>query len=82
MTPKEKKEFDKDFTNILLIESAKAKKLAKKYGIETSILIVDSIILQWEVIGNYLKNQLAGYFNHNLKYWQEVKTELENLKNL
>lgn len=77
MTPKEKKEFDRDFTNILLIASAKAKKLAEKYGVETSILIVDSIILQWTVIGNYLKNR-AGYFNHNLKYWQEVKQELEN----
>ena len=43
------------------------------------MFIVDLIILQWEVIGNYLKNQLAGYFNHNLKYWQEVKTELEKL---
>lgn len=79
MTAKEKKEFDIDFTNILLIASAKAKKLSEKYGIEKSILIVNSIILQWEVMGNYLKNRLAGYFNHNLKYWQEVKTELEKL---
>ena len=80
MTAKEKaKEFDRDFTNILLIASAKAKKLSEKYGVETSILIVDSIILQWKVIGNYLKNQLSGYFNHNVKYWQEVKTELNKL---
>ena len=80
MKAKEKpKEFDRDFTNILLIASAKAKKLSEKYGVETSILIVDSIILQWKVIGNYLKNQLNGYFNHNVKYWQEVKTELNKL---
>ena len=77
MTPKQKKEFDRDFTNILLIESAKAKKLVEKYGRETSILIVNSIILQWTVIGSYLKNR-PGYFNHNLKYWQSVKQQLEN----
>jgi hypothetical protein len=79
MTEKEKKEFDRDFINILLIESEKAKKLSEKYGIETSILIVDSIILQWEVIGNYLKDKLAGYFNNNVKYWKAVKTELNKL---
>ena len=79
MTAKEKKEFDRDFINILLIESEKAKKLSEKYGIETSILIVDSIILQWEVIDNYLKDKLAGYFNNNVKYWQAVKNELNKL---
>lgn len=44
-----------------------------------AIVAVDEIIDQWDYVDTYLAN-LGGEFNPNLRYWQEVKTELE-LKN-
>ena len=43
-----------------------------------AILCAKEVILQWEYIDTYLAN-LGGELNPNLRYWQEVKAELEKL---
>lgn len=42
------------------------------------LCVVDEIITQWEYIDTYLADGQGG-LNPNLKYWQEVKKELECL---
>ena len=65
----------------------KAKELIEKFifingnsffAKDCAIIAVDEIIDQWDYIDTYLAN-LGGEFNPNLRYWQEVKTELEKL---
>ena len=41
-------------------------------------IAVEEIIKQWEYIDTYLSN-MNGELNPNLKYWQEVKKEIELL---
>ena len=48
-------------------------------AVKCAIIAVDEIIYQWDYVDTYLAN-LGGEFNPNLRYWQEVKTELK-LKN-
>ena len=43
---------------------------------QCALLCVDEIIEQWEYIDTYLAD-LSGTLNPNLKYWQEVKIEIE-----
>ncbi len=50
-------------------------------AVKCAIIAVVEIIDQWDYVDTYLAN-LGGEFNPNLRYWQEVKTELEKLKNL
>lgn len=45
---------------------------------QCALIAVDEIILQWEYIDNYLSD-LGGELNPNLKYWYEVKQEIEKL---
>jgi hypothetical protein len=48
------------------------------YVKEVCIIAVDEIIKQWEYIDTYIANGM-GKLNLNLKYWNEVKAELENI---
>lgn len=45
---------------------------------QCALIAVDEIILQWEYIDTYLSD-LGGELNPNLKYWYEVKQEIEKL---
>jgi hypothetical protein len=45
---------------------------------DCAIVAVDEIIEQWEYIDTYIAD-LGGKLNPNLKYWQEVKKEIEKL---
>lgn len=43
-----------------------------------ALITVDEVIWQWEYIDTYLADG-CGELNPNLKYWYEVKTEIEKL---
>ena len=45
-------------------------------GKDCAMVCVDEIISQWEYIDAYLANG-NGELNPNLRYWKEVKKELE-----
>lgn len=45
---------------------------------ECALIAVYEIIEQWEYIDTYLSN-MNNKLNPNLKYWYEVKQEIENL---
>jgi hypothetical protein len=45
---------------------------------QCALIAVDEIIKQWEYIDVYLADAL-GELNPNLKYWYEVKQEIEKL---
>lgn len=45
---------------------------------ECALIAVDEIIIQWEYIDTYLSD-LNGELNPNLKYWYDVKQEIEKL---
>lgn len=70
-----------------MIPEEKAKELfewAIKYGASKEVAklfatrTVDEIISQWEYIDIYLSD-LGGELNINLKYWYQVKQEIEKL---
>ena len=46
-------------------------------AVKCSIIAVEEIIDQWEYIDTYLADG-NGELNPNLKYWYQVKKELEN----
>ena len=46
-------------------------------AVQCAIIAVDEIIYQIDCIDTYL-----GNLSEQIGFWQEVKTELENLKNL
>jgi hypothetical protein len=71
MTPKEKsKELVDKFSLVGLQQ--------REEGIECALIAVDEIIEQWIYIDTYLAD-LKGQFNPNLKFWLEVKQEIEKL---
>ena len=45
---------------------------------QCALIAVDEIISQWEYIDTYLSD-FGGELNINLKYWYEVKQEIEKL---
>jgi hypothetical protein len=45
---------------------------------QCALIAVDEIIEQWELIHAYIANGM-GELNPNLKYWYEVKHEIEKL---
>jgi hypothetical protein len=45
---------------------------------QCALIAVDEIIIQWEYIDTYLSD-LNGELNPNLKYWYDVKQEIEKL---
>lgn len=70
----------------------KAKELLDKYSFvyipnytsnfeikQAAIIAVDEIIEQWDYIDTYLADG-RGELNPNLKWWHEVKSEIEKLK--
>ena len=69
MTPKEKAEelFLKFRHNML-----------RKQAIDCALICVDEIVEQWEYVDTYIAD-LNGKLNPNLKYWIEVKQELNKL---
>ena len=81
MTPKEKAasifnqhymllfEADSDISEEVLISI-----LAKK----SAMLAVKEVVEQWEVIDTYISDG-RGELNQNLKYWYEVREELNKL---
>ena len=48
------------------------------YAKQCALLAVDEIIEQWIYIDTYLGNG-NGELNPNLKYWKEVKQEIQKL---
>lgn len=44
-----------------------------------TIIAVDEVIKQWEYIDTYLAD-LGGELNPNLKYWYQVKEDLESCR--
>ena len=45
---------------------------------ECALIAVDEIIQQWEVIDTYIAD-FGGKLNQSLRYWQEVKQEIQAL---
>lgn len=45
---------------------------------QCALIAVNEIISQWDYIDTYLAD-LGGKFNPNLKYWKQVKQEIEKL---
>lgn len=74
MTPKEKAEelLDEMFNQIF--PSYGADKIAK----ECALIAVNEVVDQWIVVDTYIGDG-QGLINPNLKYWLEVKQELEKL---
>jgi hypothetical protein len=48
------------------------------YAQRCALIAVDEVIQQWEVIDTYISD-FGGKLNQSLKYWQEVKQEIEKL---
>ncbi|WP_296683527.1 hypothetical protein [Flavobacterium sp.] len=77
MTPKEKAiELVNKFKHNLF--DKRNVKIYTEDAIECALIVVDEIIKQWEYIDTYLSN-MNGELNPNLKYWYEVKQEIEKL---
>lgn len=54
------------------------KELERQKSKQSAEVLVDEVINQWEYVDTYLAD-LGGELNPNLRYWQEVKTELRKL---
>jgi hypothetical protein len=80
MTPKEKAKelFDKYCFAIRTEETDSGYFTNVIYAKQCAIIAIDEIIKQWEYIDVYLADAL-GELNPNLKYWYEVKQEIEKL---
>jgi hypothetical protein len=70
MTPEEKAE---ELFGIYLLHTGN-----QTFAKNCSLIAVDEMIYQWVLIDTYLGDG-QGLLNPNLKYWQEVKKELEKL---
>ena len=74
MTPKEKAEEllnkfnNPDRTNYPYVHNAQ----------QCALIAVDELVYQWILIDTYLGDG-QGLLHPNLKYWQEVKQEIEKL---
>ena len=77
MTPKEKakKLFDKYY---IVCQEYTEEIQCSIQAKECALIAVDEIIQQWEVIDTYIAD-FGGKLNQSLKYWQEVKQEIEKL---
>jgi hypothetical protein len=77
MTPKEKAEelFDKFY---LVKDERGLYRLNEFIAKQCALIAVDEIIQQWEVIDTYIAD-FGGKLNQSLKYWQEVKQEIQAL---
>jgi hypothetical protein len=77
MTPKEKAKelFDKYY---IVCQEYTEEIQCSIQAKECALIAVDEIIQQWEVIDTYIAD-FGGKLNQSLKYWQEVKQEIEKL---
>jgi hypothetical protein len=77
MTPKEKAKelFDKFY---LVKDECGLCRLNEFIAKQRALIAVDKIIQQWEVIDTYIAD-FGGKLNQSLKYWQEVKQEIQAL---
>jgi hypothetical protein len=77
MTPKEKAKelFDKYY---IVCQEYTEEIQCSIQAKQCALIAVDEIIQQWEVIDTYIAD-LGGQLNQSLKYWQEVKQEIQNL---
>jgi hypothetical protein len=80
MTPKEKaRELTLKFMKIDS-DSEKFDEFEMKlfYAQRCALIAVDEVIQQWEVIDTYIAD-FGGQLNQSLKFWQEVKKEIQAL---
>jgi hypothetical protein len=68
MTPKEKVQWLVDKYSYFEPNTAK----------QCALIAVDEIIQQWEVIDTYIAD-FGGELNQSLKFWQQVKQEIQAL---
>lgn len=59
-------------------DAPRDEELILKDAKDCALIVVNEIIEQWEYIDTYIAD-LRGELNPNLKYWYEVKTEIEKL---
>jgi hypothetical protein len=84
MTPKEKAEelFNKyyqyDITIIGIESQFEERGICLYDAKQLALITVDEIIQQWEVIDTYIAD-FGGKLNQSLKYWQQVKQEIQAL---
>jgi hypothetical protein len=80
MTPKEKaKELTLKFMKIDSdSEQFVEFKIKLFYAQRCALIAVNEIIQQWEVVDTYIAD-FEGQLNQSLKYWQEVKQEIQAL---
>ena len=77
MTPKEKAiELVDKYYHLFSVELENT--IADYEAKECSLIAVDEIIGQWEIIDVYLANG-NGQLNQNLEYWYKVKKEINLL---
>jgi hypothetical protein len=81
MTPREKaKEIINKYLNINLSQvNDLVDGIRIRLARDCALITVNEVIEQWEYIDTYLAD-LGGKLNPNLRYWYEVKNEIENYK--
>jgi hypothetical protein len=76
LTPKEKA---LELVNQMYkVHSGSYSSITMFFAIQCAFITVKEIIKQWEVVDAYLADG-QGKLNPNLKYWLEVKIELEKM---
>ena len=77
MTPKEKAKelFDKYY---IVCQEYTEEIQCSIQAKECALIAVDEIIQQWEVIDTYIAD-FGGKLNQSIRYWQEVKQEIQAL---
>ena len=81
MTPKEKAASIFNQHYVLLLEAdsdISAEVLISILAKKSAMLAVKEVVEQWEVIDTYISDG-RGELNQNLKYWYEVREELNKL---
>lgn len=77
MTPQDKaKQLVEKYYNLFSIQLEN--EISMMEAKRCALLAVQEIILQWDYIDTYIAD-LKGALNPNLKYWLQVKTEIEKL---
>ena len=81
MTPKEKAKelvIDKYGSNYPIICKMSSRNMYRSEAKQCALIAVDEIIQQWEVIDTYIAD-FGGKLNQSLKYWIQVKQEIQEL---
>ena len=79
MTPKEKSTqiLDKFRTNVVLWSGGSETETENVR--QCALIVVKEVIEQWDYIDTYLAD-MNGELNPNLKYWYDVREEINNWK--